>query len=86
MRKIILPCLVAIAAAAVSATAWSDDTTAVTDPAKSKVVCKKEQVMGSRIPKRVCKTQAQMDADRENAKQATDAWQRDGNMQRAKGG
>jgi hypothetical protein len=85
MRKIILPCLVAIAAAAVSATAWSDDTTVVTDPAKTKVVCKKEQVMGSRIPKRVCKTQAQMDADKENAKEATDTWQRDANMQRAKG-
>ena len=86
MKKMILPCLVALATAAVATTAWSDDTTTtVTDPAKTKVVCKKEAVMGTRIPQRVCKTQAQIDADKENAKEATDHWQQDTNMQRAKG-
>jgi hypothetical protein len=86
MKKLILPCLVAVATAAMATTAWSDDTdTVVTEPAKTKVVCKKEPVMGTRIPQRVCKTQAQIDADKQNAKEATNAWQKDANMQRAKG-
>jgi len=48
-------------------------------------VCKKQQVMGTRIPQRVCKMQRQIDADKQNAREATDTWQRDGNMQKAKG-
>ena len=85
MNKIALPCLVALASAAVATAAWSDDKNVVTDPAETKVVCKKEQVMGTRIPQRVCKTRKQMDTDKQNAKEATDTWQRDGNMQKARG-
>ena len=84
MRKI-LPCLVALAATATAGVAWSDDTSVTTDPAKSKIVCKKEAVAGTRIPKRVCRSQAQIDAEREVGKNATDAWQRDANMQKARG-
>ena len=81
-----LTCLAALAITAVTTAAWGEDNNpAVTDPAKTKIICKKEQVMGTRIPQRVCKTQAQIEADRENAKEATDSWQRDANMQRAKG-
>jgi hypothetical protein len=76
---------VALAAAATATVAWSDDNTVTTDPAQSKIVCKKEAVSGTRIPKRVCRSQAQIDAEREAGKTATDAWQRDGNMQKAKG-
>jgi hypothetical protein len=81
----VLPCLVALAATAMANVAWSDDTNVVTDPAKSKLVCKKETISGSRIPQRVCKSQAQLDAEREVGKNATESWQRDANMQRAKG-
>src|SRR5262245_21719973 len=35
----------------------------------TKPICKREQVTGSHIPKRVCRTQAQVDADRANAQQ-----------------
>jgi hypothetical protein len=80
-----VPCLFAIASLAAAATAWSDDKNVVTDPAETKVVCKKEHVMGTRIPQRVCKTQKQIDADKQNAKEATEHWQRDGNMQKASG-
>ena len=70
MNRMFLSCLMALAVAAVSTTAWSDDTPAAADPAKTKVVCKKEAVMGTRIPQRVCKTQEQMDRDKE----AMDQW------------
>jgi hypothetical protein len=84
MRKMVLPCLVALAAAATASVAWSDDSV-TTDPAKSKIVCKKEAVAGTRIPKRVCKSQAQIDAEREVGRNATDEWQRNANMQKARG-
>ena len=86
MRKMVLPCLVALAAAAMANVAWSDDTNVVTDPAKSKIVCKKEAVVGTRLTKKVCKSQAQIDAERDAARNATDTWQRDGNVQKARGG
>jgi len=35
----------------------------------TKPICKREQVTGSHIPKRVCRTQAQVDADRAKAQQ-----------------
>ena len=85
MNKMTLPCLVALTIAAMATAAASDYKHVVTDPVETKVVCKKQYVMGTRIPKRVCKTQAQIDTDRQNAKEATDVWQRDGNMQKAKG-
>jgi hypothetical protein len=85
MNKMLLPCLVALAATAVATTAWSDEANVVTDPPETKIVCKKEPVMGSRIQQRVCKTQAQIDKDRQNAKEATDTWQRDGNIQKTSG-
>ena len=86
MNRMLLASLVALATAAVATAAWCDDSAAVPDPAaRTKVVCKKEPVMGTRIQQRVCKTQEQIDRDRENAKEATDTWQRDGNMQKTKG-
>jgi hypothetical protein len=85
MNKIALPCLAALIIAVMSTAAASDDKHVVTDPAGTRVVCKKQYVMGTRIPQRVCKTQAQIDTDRQNAKEATDVWQRDGNLQKTKG-
>ena len=87
MNKMVLPCLLALATTAMATAAWSDETEdVVTDPAQTKVVCKKEPVMGTRLKQRVCKTQDQIERDRQNAKEATDNWQRDGAMQKARGG
>ena len=85
MNKVTLPFLVVLASAGVATLAWSADRNVVTDPVETKVVCKKQQVMGTRIPQRVCKMQRQIDADKQNAREATDTWQRDGNMQKTKG-
>ena len=52
--------------------AWADpppstpaDGAHVPPAAAQKLICKKEPVIGSNIPKRVCRTQAQIDAERE---------------------
>jgi hypothetical protein len=44
--------------------------TAVAKNDKDKLVCTSEQVTGSRIPKRVCRTQEQIDRERESAQKA----------------
>ena len=36
----------------------------------NQLICKTKTVVGSYIPKRICKTQAQLDADRERAQRA----------------
>jgi hypothetical protein len=53
--------------------------------AKEELVCERIAETGTRLSKRVCKTRAQWDADRANAKEATDAIQRDGLMQKDRG-
>lgn len=44
--------------------------TAVAKKDKDKLVCESVQVTGSRIPKRVCRTQQQIDQERESAQKA----------------
>src|SRR5262245_24260826 len=61
MNKLTIPCLVALSIAVMTTAVANDDKHVVTDPAATKIVCKKQQVMGTRIPKRVCKTQGQID-------------------------
>ena len=85
MNTRILRCVAALSLAVVAAAAWGDEKEAVSDPARTTVVCKKEQVMGTRIPQRVCRTKAQIERDRQNAKESVDLIQQDGNMQKTKG-
>lgn len=49
------------------------------DPDKT-LICESETVTGTRIPKKICRTQQQMDSDREAAEKAV----RDGNPNRPK--
>jgi hypothetical protein len=74
-----------MATALVATTAWGDDAAPPTDAAKSKIVCKNESTLGSRLPQRNCKSLSQLDAEKANAKEATDAFQKDGSMQLEKG-
>jgi hypothetical protein len=53
--------------------------TAKKDPDKT-LVCDSETVTGTRIPKKICRTQTQMDSDREAAEKTI----RDGNPNRPK--
>ena len=86
MKKFALLSAIALATAVVAAPAWSADTAAPpTDAAKSKVVCKNESVVGTRLTTRVCKTQAQLETEKQNAKEATTEFQRDGSQQMEKG-
>jgi hypothetical protein len=84
MKNLVLSCALAMATM-VAATAWSADTVPPTDAAKSKIVCKNEATLGSRLPHRTCKSQSQIDAEKQNAKEATNEFQRDGSMQLEKG-
>jgi len=85
MKKFALFGAVALATAVLAAPAWSADSTPPTDAAKTKVVCKNESVVGTRLTTRRCKTQAQIDNEKANAKEATGEFQRDGSMQMEKG-
>jgi hypothetical protein len=85
MKNLVLSCTLALATSLVAATAWSADTAPPTDASKSKIVCKNEATLGSRLPHRVCKTQAQLDQEKQNAKEATNEFQRDGSQQLEKG-
>ena len=73
---------VAFAAVVLAAAARGDDpppsqTSAVVQSAYStKLICKREQVTGSMIPKRVCKTQEQIDKEHEAQKQYADEMRR----------
>jgi hypothetical protein len=76
----------AIFAAAVTvaftAYAYGDDQAAAQTAASAKsaysnkLICKREQVTGSMIPKRVCKTQQQIDQEHEMQKQYADELRR----------
>ena len=70
MKNLVLSCTLALATSLVAATAWSADTAPPTDASKSKIVCK---------------TQAQLDQEKQNAKEATNEFQRDGSQQLEKG-
>jgi hypothetical protein len=79
MKNGLLCCAVALAF--VTGPAASEDSAPPTDAAKSKIVCKKEPTVGSKIPTRICKTQEQIETEKQNAKEATNAFQRDGDFQ-----
>jgi hypothetical protein len=72
--------LIASVAAAVlfSSSAWADETNPPPAPAPAqkndgdKIVCKREQFVGSIIPKRICMTKAQWEQGAINAKRALD--------------
>jgi hypothetical protein len=68
------------AKAAQAASAPAAATTAAAAPAEAdKMICKSERPMGSLIPKRICKTAAQWDAEREQSrKMLQDMQQRTG--------
>jgi len=85
MKNLVLSCALALTTSLVTANAWSADTAPPTDAAKSKIVCKNEATLGSRLPHRICKSQSQIDAEKQNAKEATSEFQRDGSMQLEKG-
>jgi hypothetical protein len=63
--------------------ALSEDstTTAPSEAAKANIVCRNEAPQGTRIPVRICKTKQQIKEERQNAKEATAAFQRDGDFQ-----
>lgn len=70
-----------LVAAALGTTARGDDTANQTTAAarssySTKLICKREAVTGSMIPKRVCKTQEQIDREREALKQYGDEMRR----------
>jgi hypothetical protein len=73
----------ALVIALFAATALGDDppgqTTAAAKSAYSnKLICKREQVTGSMIPKRVCKTQEQIDQEHEQQKAYAEEMRRSG--------
>jgi hypothetical protein len=46
---------------------------AVELPKKETVICRREPVLGSHFSKRICRTRAQMDAEREGAQRAIES-------------
>jgi hypothetical protein len=67
------------AAQAASAPAAAATTAAAAPAEADKMICKSERPMGSLIPKRICKTAAQWDAEREQSrKMLQDMQQRTG--------
>lgn len=58
-------------ATATAPTAGADKAKPVAKP-EDKLICHREEDTGSFIPRRVCKTQAQIDQDRRNAQQMKD--------------
>jgi hypothetical protein len=69
--------------ALVAGPALSEDskTTTPTETAKANIVCKHEATQGTRIPRRVCKTKEQIKTEKQNAQEATLAFQKDGDFQ-----
>jgi hypothetical protein len=99
MKNTLLICAVALAAYGCASTpadpaAATEPTAATTAPVEqvatpasdSKLVCETVANTGSRLGSRQCKTPAQIEADKQNAKDATNVIQRDGLYQVKKGG
>ena len=66
-----------------AATATTTTTAPATDaaaapakPAKEEVVCRKEKVPGSNLPKRICQTKAQRDQSQRDGREALEGVQR----------
>lgn len=55
--------------AATAAPAGAPDGTPVTGPDPERVVCHMEPVTGSRFPRRVCRTERQIEADRNESRE-----------------
>src|SRR5262245_5170746 len=60
----------ALLATFVHASAWADDvqnppTAATSSSDSNKLICKREKMTGSNIPRKVCRTQEQIDKERE---------------------
>jgi hypothetical protein len=66
MRSFLI--LVAFGASTAALAAEPPATTQAPKPQKDKIVCINEPDVGTRIPKRTCKTQAQWDEDRREAR------------------
>ena len=81
------------AATATSTTTSSDQvstpaaapSTATSSPSESGLVCESVASTGTRLAKRTCKSHAQIEQDRQNAKDTTNVYQRDGGYQWEKG-
>jgi hypothetical protein len=84
------------AAGATTATAPVEATTAATpaeevktpstsSQSESKLVCESVANTGTRLATRSCKSHAQIEAERQNAKDTTNIYQRDGLYQKEKG-
>jgi len=63
------PFAVPVAVAGSETTAQSEATAPPAKAEKPKMICKREPSTGSAIPKRVCRTQRQVDDEREAAKE-----------------
>jgi hypothetical protein len=67
-----------------AATAAASPTTASAQPAqeppkkKERMICKSDSFVGSRVSRRICKTEAEWQAGKENAKDALDKISRGG--------
>ena len=81
MKNIAIFFTLALATGLMPATALGEDA-----DDKSQIVCKNEPRLGSRIPLRICKTRAQLEEEKRNAEEATDAFQHDSDFQLHGGG
>jgi hypothetical protein len=68
----------------VSTTVSADGNTVTTDDG-DKLICRSIASTGTRLKERVCKTKSQIEAERERAKEATDAFQTKGGIQEEHG-
>ena len=74
-----------VAAAAANPTAVSGQETTEPPAKEDRVVCKSRKFVGSNLSQRICKTESEWRAGRENAQRALDDRNRGGNYQQPRG-
>jgi hypothetical protein len=85
-------CAALLIAATIGSSAYAQESAAPTaEPTKKpapadKLVCKQEPVIGSNIKKRVCKTQSQIDEERDAARQGLNGLNQSAGRQQGAGG
>ena len=92
MRTIAVRCAALLIAATIGSIAYAEESAApAAEPTKKtapadKLVCKQEPVIGSNIKKRVCKTQSQIDEERDAARQGLNGLNQSAGRQQGAGG
>jgi hypothetical protein len=81
----VLTYILFVAAAAANPTAVSGQEATEPKPKEERIVCKSKKFVGSNLSQRICKTESEWRAGREDAQRALDDRNRGGNYQQPRG-